>query len=150
MFAEHACMLIAVTSPKPPAVVAWTAPEDPRPSRFSRNLTVQACALIFATWVCFAIAELLLIISIGIESGHTTDWKRSRLSCPAIRPGLFVAAGFFGLLTVLLGVGLYLTALKAQKLNQEEGNTHPPNTHQIITPTAPQQTMLANKNSNPA
>lgn len=50
MFAEHACMLIAVTSPKPPAVVPWTAPEDPRPSHASKKLTIQACALIIATW----------------------------------------------------------------------------------------------------
>ncbi|XP_039129601.1 uncharacterized protein LOC120265717 [Dioscorea cayenensis subsp. rotundata] len=150
MFAEHACMLIAVTSPKPPAVVPWTAPEDPRPSHASKKLTIQACALIIATWVCFAIAELLLIISIGIESGHTSDWQKARLSCPAVRPGLYVAAGVFGLLTVLLGVGLYLTALRAQKLNQEEANMPPSNPPHFITPTAPPQTVLANKAPIPA
>lgn len=38
---------------------------------------------------------------------------------------MFAAAGVFGLVTIFLGVGLYLTALLAQKLDQQDENIDP-------------------------
>lgn len=67
-------------------------------------------------------AEVLLLIGLGVESGHLRKWWRPRPSCLVIREGLFLAAGVFGLTTVFLASGLYLTALRAQKLRQEEEN----------------------------
>ncbi|KAG1371312.1 hypothetical protein COCNU_16G004060 [Cocos nucifera] len=49
MFAEHAYMLVAVISSKPPASLAWS-PEDPRLPTSSRILAWQACFLFLATW----------------------------------------------------------------------------------------------------
>ncbi|WOL04031.1 hypothetical protein Cni_G12752 [Canna indica] len=152
MFAEHAYMLVAVTSPKHPApFVSWsttpaptsTLPDDPRThSSTARSLTWQACCLFLTTWICFAIAEVLLIIGIGVESGHISQWRRPKPDCHVIRPGLFAAAGIFGLITVLLGVGLYLTALQTQRLHQEEENgrrtmPHAADPHHFPPPSAP-------------
>ncbi|KAJ0961149.1 hypothetical protein J5N97_000899 [Dioscorea zingiberensis] len=125
MFTEHANMLVTVTSPRPPATVAWTAPETPLASHSSKAFTLQACTLVIATWICFAIAEVLLLVGIGVESGHLSNWTRPRASCPAVRPGMFAAAGIFGLITIFLGVGLYLTALLSQRLDQQEENIDP-------------------------
>lgn len=67
--------------------------------------------------ICFAIAEVLLMIAIGVESGHLYNWTKPRITCPVIRPGIFAVAGVFGLMTVFLGVALYMTALRTQRLN---------------------------------
>ncbi|KAJ0978580.1 hypothetical protein J5N97_014054 [Dioscorea zingiberensis] len=106
MFTEHANMLVTVTSPRPPATVAWTAPETPLASRSSKAFTLQACTLVIATW-------------------PPEQLTRPRASCPAVRPGMFAAAGIFGLVTIFLGVGLYLTALLSQRLDQQEENIDP-------------------------
>eukprot|EP00268_Persea_americana_P059644 TRINITY_DN73473_c0_g1_i1.p1 TRINITY_DN73473_c0_g1~~TRINITY_DN73473_c0_g1_i1.p1 ORF type:complete len:113 (+),score=15.41 TRINITY_DN73473_c0_g1_i1:69-407(+) len=60
------------------------------------------------------------MIGIGVESGHLRRWSRPRPNCLVVRQGLFAAAGVFGLTTVLLTAGLYLTAFHAQSLRQEE------------------------------
>ncbi|CAL9201083.1 unnamed protein product [Musa hybrid cultivar] len=120
MFAEHAYMMVAVTCPSRPAPAAWPLPDGPR--TLSSTGRWQTCALFLATWICFSIAEALLLIGIGVESGHVSQWRQPKPDCHVIRPGLFAAAGIFGLSTVLLGVGLYLTALQAQRLHQQEDN----------------------------
>ncbi|CAL9071965.1 unnamed protein product [Musa textilis] len=126
MFAEHAYMLVAATSPKHPELaVRSSLPDDPRTlSSAARTLTWRACCLFLTTWICFAIAAVLLIIGIGVESGHISQWRNPKPACHVIRPGLFAAAGILGLITVLLGVGLYLTQA-----------TRP---HQFPPPSAPQ------------
>ena len=52
MFAEHAYMLVAATSPKLPALAAWSSlPDDPRTSSSAaRTLTWRACCLFLTTW----------------------------------------------------------------------------------------------------
>ncbi|CAL9063744.1 unnamed protein product [Musa banksii] len=145
MFAEHAYMLVAATSPELPALAAWSSlPDDPRTSSSAaRTLTWRACCLFLTTWICFAIAAVLLIIGIGVESGHISQWRNPKTDCHVIRTGLFAAAGILGLITVLLGVGLYLTALQTQRLHQEEENmrrgiTQATRPHQFPPPSAPQ------------
>ncbi|XP_072983505.1 uncharacterized protein [Typha latifolia] len=148
MFAEHAYMLVAVASPTPPStLVAWTVTDDPRMPSSSRTLTWQSCFLFLTTWVCFAIAEVLLMIGIGVESGHLSGWDKPRAGCHVIRPGMFAAAGILGLITVFLGFALYLTALRTQRLHQEEGNIRrgPPNLphHHRFPPSAPREPQVA-------
>ncbi|XP_039135990.1 uncharacterized protein LOC120273428 [Dioscorea cayenensis subsp. rotundata] len=125
MFTEHANMLVVVTSTQQPAIVPWTSSQNPRVSHSSKAFTLQACILIITTWICFAIAEVLLLVGIVVESSHLRNWTQPRSSCPAVRPGMFAAAGVFGLVTIFLGVGLYLTALLAQKLDQQDENIDP-------------------------
>ncbi|KAL5700973.1 hypothetical protein ACHQM5_026361 [Ranunculus cassubicifolius] len=118
MVMEHAYMLVAVSKSPPPALLTWS-PED---SGVANSLTWQAGFFFITTWISFAMGEVLLMIALGVESGHLSKWTRPRVSCLVVRPGLFLAAGVFGLITVFLGSGLYLTALRAQRLCQEEEN----------------------------
>ncbi|XP_077215609.1 uncharacterized protein LOC143850209 [Tasmannia lanceolata] len=111
MVMKHGYILVALANPNP-SLIAWTPN-----SISSKALTWQACFFFLTTWVSFAISEVLLTIGIIVESGHL----RSRPSCLIIQPGLFVAAGVFGLATVFLAAGLYLTILRAQRLCQDEG-----------------------------
>lgn len=78
------------------------------------NTTLSACCRI-----CFSIAEILLLIGLSVESGHLKNWNMPRASCLVIREGLFSAAGVFSLTTVFLAAGLYLTALRAERISQE-------------------------------
>ncbi|KAI3916205.1 hypothetical protein MKW98_004646 [Papaver atlanticum] len=118
MVMEHAYMLIAVSKSSPPAIIAWSTQD----SNSVKSLTWRAGFFFITTWICFAVAEVLLLIGLGVESGHIRKWWRPRPSCLVIREGLFLAAGVFGLTTVFLASGLYLTALRAQKVRQEEEN----------------------------
>lgn len=122
MFAEHAYMLVAVTGPQLSALGARPALQDPGLTPSARDLTWQVCCLFLTTWFCFAVAEILLLIGIGVESGHLSNWTTQRSNCHTIRPGAFTVAGVFGLIAVFLGVGLYLTALRTVRLNLEEAN----------------------------
>uniref|UniRef100_A0A6N2N1U5 Transmembrane protein n=1 Tax=Salix viminalis TaxID=40686 RepID=A0A6N2N1U5_SALVM len=96
MVVEHLFMLIAVTKATSPDLAVW----DPN-SAYSKTITWQA----------------------GVESGHLKNWSRPRSNCLIIREGLFSAAGIFSLLTVSFAAGLYLTALRAQRISQEHENT---------------------------
>ncbi|KAH0470058.1 hypothetical protein IEQ34_001616 [Dendrobium chrysotoxum] len=121
MIAEHAYMLVAITSPLASVAIALPSTGDPSAlSPAAKAQKWQSCVLFLTIWVCFAIAEVLLMIAIGVESGHLYNWTQPRQTCPVIRPGLFAVAGVFGLLTVFLGVALYLTALRTQRLHLEE------------------------------
>nr|CAD1840071.1 unnamed protein product [Ananas comosus var. bracteatus] len=80
MFAEHAYMLVAVASPAQHGFSSWTAADDPRIPASMRALTWQACFLFLITWLCFAVAEILLMIGISVESGHLSDWKSREIT----------------------------------------------------------------------
>lgn len=127
MLAEHAFILRSLSSDRPPALSSWTTVDFSRSSVIS-TLTWKACALFVTTWIAFAVAEVLLVIGIGIESGNLSDWKALRYKCVVVKEGLFVAAGIFGLVTVFLAAGLYMTALRAQRFHQNEQQN--PNSHQ--------------------
>lgn len=64
----------------------------------------------------------MLLIGLSVESGHLKNWSKPRESCLVIREGLFSAAGVFALTSVFLAAGLYLTALRAQRVAQEQEN----------------------------
>ncbi|XVF38812.1 hypothetical protein REPUB_Repub20aG0134300 [Reevesia pubescens] len=115
MVVEHMYMLIAVSKSLPPALVSW----DPDSSR-AKTLTWQAGFFFVTTWLCFAMGEILLLVGLSVESGHLKNWSKPRESCLIIREGLFCAAGVFSLMTVFLAAGLYLTALHAQKMFQQQ------------------------------
>ena len=58
----------------------------------------------------------------SVESGHLRNWSYPRTTCLVIRQGLFAAAGVFALTTVLLEAALYLTAVRALKISEEQEN----------------------------
>jgi len=59
------------------------------------------------------------LAGLSVESGHLKNWTKPRTNCYTIREGLFSAAGVFALTTVFLAAGLYLTALRAQRMSEE-------------------------------
>ncbi|CAN0855566.1 hypothetical protein LINGRAHAP2_LOCUS6257 [Linum grandiflorum] len=117
MVAEHTYLLIAVSKAPPAVLIAWDPNHAP-----SKDVTWQAGAFFLTTWVSFAVAEILLLIGLSVESGHLKSWGTPKQSCLVIREGVFAAAGVFSLLTVLLAGGLYLTAFRAQRMSQDQEN----------------------------
>ncbi|KDO71828.1 hypothetical protein CISIN_1g035800mg [Citrus sinensis] len=115
MVIEHMYMLIAISKSPPPALVSWDPNYLP-----VKSLTWQAGFFFVTTWICFAVGEILLLIGLSVESGHLKNWSRPRPNCLIIKQGLFSAAGVFALLAVFLAAGLYLTALRAQRISQEQ------------------------------
>ncbi|CAO2203063.1 unnamed protein product [Urochloa humidicola] len=124
MFAEHAYMLVAVAVPDSASAGLAVAQGNPRVASTAATLTWQTCCLFFLTWICFGLAEVLLMIGIGVESGHISDWKKPRPVCHRVRPGMFAAAGILGLITVVVGFVVYVTAVQAQRLRA--GQHHHP------------------------
>ncbi|KAE8791843.1 hypothetical protein D1007_33672 [Hordeum vulgare] len=124
MFAVHAYMLLAVAAPESAAAGLAVAEDHPRVSSATDTLTWQTCCLFFVTWICFGLAEVLLMIGIGVESGHVSDWRRPRQVCHRVRPGMFAAAGILGLITVVVGFVVYVTAVHTQKLLRQHGGGH--------------------------
>ncbi|QHO37700.1 hypothetical protein HN51_004333 [Arachis hypogaea] len=116
MLMEHTYMLIAVTKSSP-ALLTW----DPD-SASAKSLTWQAAFFFLTTWLCFAVSEILLLAGLSVESGHLNKWSKARTDCYTVREGIFSAAGVFALTTVFLEAGLYLTALRAQRLCEEIAN----------------------------
>ncbi|XP_027338541.1 uncharacterized protein LOC113852460 [Abrus precatorius] len=116
MIMEHTYMLIAV-SKSSPSLLSWD-PDSPS----AKSLTWQAGFFFIATWICFAVAEILLLAALSVESGHLKNWSKPRTGCYSIREGLFSAAGVFALTTVFLAAGLYLTALRAQRVSEQLAN----------------------------
>lgn len=113
MVMEHAYMLIAV-SKSSPTLLTW----DPD-SASTKSLTWQAGFFFITTWICFAVGEILLLAGLSVESGHLKNWSKPRTDCYIIREGLFSSAGVFALTSVFLAAGLYLTALRAQRMSEE-------------------------------
>lgn len=93
---------------------------DPPLSYLKPHMHVKTSYATLHCRICFAVGEVLLMIGIGVESSHLRRWSRPRPNCLIVRQGLFAAAGVFGLATVILAGGLYLTALHAESLRQEE------------------------------
>ncbi|XP_021637179.2 uncharacterized protein LOC110633041 [Hevea brasiliensis] len=117
MVVEHMYVLIAISRAPPSVLVTW----DPN-SAPAKSITWQAGFFYVANWLRFAVGEILLLIGLSVESGHLRNCSRPRPSCLTIKQGLFSAAGVFSLLKVFLASGLYLTALRAQRLSQEHEN----------------------------
>lgn len=96
--------------------------------------------------------EILLLIGLSVESGHLKNWSKPRPSCLIIQQGLFSAAGVFGLTTVFLASGLYVTALRAQRLMYDQENTRQEILEASVLYTSPprspgrQLTTIANEN----
>uniref|UniRef100_A0ACD5W046 Uncharacterized protein n=1 Tax=Avena sativa TaxID=4498 RepID=A0ACD5W046_AVESA len=124
MFAVHAYMLLAVAAPDSAAAGLAVAEDHPRVSSATNTLTWQTCCLFFITWICFGFAEVLLMIGIGVESGHINDWRKPRQVCHRVRPGMFAAAGILGLITVVVGFVVYVTAVQTQKLRAQHAGGH--------------------------
>ncbi|KAK7264680.1 hypothetical protein RJT34_32290 [Clitoria ternatea] len=116
MLIEHAYMMIAVSNSSPVLLTC-----DPH-SASAKTLTWQAGFFFVTTWLCFAIGEILLLAGVSVESGHLRNWSKPRPTCLTIGEGLFSAAGVFALTTVFLASGLYLTALRAHKILEEQEN----------------------------
>ncbi|XP_059667417.1 uncharacterized protein LOC132312616 [Cornus florida] len=112
---QHTFVMIAVSKSTPPSLVAWDLDSAP-----AKTLTWHAAFFFIATWICFAVGEILLLIGLSVESGHLKNWTIPRPSCLTVRQGMFSAAGVFGLITVFLAAGLYITALRIQRLIQEQ------------------------------
>ncbi|KAK6913715.1 DESIGUAL/Modifying wall lignin-1/2 [Dillenia turbinata] len=115
MVVEHMYLLIALNNSTPSPLAALDLDSGP-----AKVLSWQAAFFFVTTWICFAVGEVLLLVGLSVESGHLTDWSTPRQSCLVTGEGLFSAAGVFGLTSVFLAAGLYLTALRAQKLGQAQ------------------------------
>ncbi|KAG5038896.1 hypothetical protein JHK82_019718 [Glycine max] len=113
---EHTYMLIAVSNSSPALLTL-----DPD-SASAKSLTWQAGFFFVTTWICFAVGEILLLARVSVESGHLKNWSKPKPSCLTIREGLFCVAGVFALTTVFLASALYLTALRALRISQEQEN----------------------------
>ncbi|KAI4378956.1 hypothetical protein MLD38_016371 [Melastoma candidum] len=112
MMIEHTYILICVSKLPSSEAIGW----DPDSGI---TLPWQAGFFFITTWVCFTVAEILLLIGLSIESSHLKDWSRPRTNCPVIHQGLFCAAGVLALATVLLAAGLHLTAGSLERAFQE-------------------------------
>ncbi|XP_057958210.1 uncharacterized protein LOC131151053 [Malania oleifera] len=117
MVVEHFYLLVAVSKSASPPLLAWDPTSAP-----ARALSWQAGFFFVATWACFAVGEILLLIGVSVESGHLKGWSTPRPTCLVLRQGLFSAAGVLGLATVFLAAGLYITALRVQRMCQEQEN----------------------------
>ncbi|KAL0548424.1 hypothetical protein IC582_012875 [Cucumis melo] len=117
MVVQHLYVLIAVSKSAPPALIAW----DPSFAT-SKSLTFQAAFFFVSTWISFAVGEILLLIGLSVESGHLNNWSAPKESCLVIKEGLFSAAGVFQLATVFLAAGLYMTAVRAQRMFEQQEN----------------------------
>lgn len=124
MFAEHAYMLLAVAAPDSSSVGLAVAEDHPRVSSNPATLTWQTCCLFCVTWICFGLAEVLLMIGIGVESGNVSDWRKPRPVCHRVRPGMFAAAGILGLITVAVGFVVYVTAVQTRRMRGQHGGGH--------------------------
>ncbi|XP_052191121.1 uncharacterized protein LOC127800511 [Diospyros lotus] len=148
MVTAHVYMMVAVSQSPPPALVTWDPVSAP-----ARTLTWQAGFFFVTTWFCFAVGEILLLVGLSIESGHLKDWASPRPSCLIIRQGMFAAAGVFGLITVFLAAGLYTTALRAQRLLQEQENVQQEMLEAAVLhaspPRSPARGIRAVANENP-
>lgn len=95
----------------------------------------------------------MLLIGVSVESGHLRHWETPRESCLVLGQGLFSAAGVFGLLTVFLAAGLYITALHAQRLllHQESISRQVLETSMLFAspPTSPRTIIRPVPNENP-
>lgn len=78
--------------------------------------------IIFFHRISFGVGEILLLIGLSVESGHLKNWFKPIPSCLVLRQGLFSAAGVFGLTSVFFAAGLYLTALKVQRVSLDQEN----------------------------
>ncbi|XP_045790730.1 protein MODIFYING WALL LIGNIN-1-like [Trifolium pratense] len=110
---EHAYMLIEVNKSSPSLLNL--DPDSP----FAKSLTLPGVFYI-TTWICFAVAEILLLVGLIVESGHLKNWSKPRTDCYTMKEGLFSAAGVLSLTTIFLIVGLYLTTLRAQRMLEVE------------------------------
>ncbi|EEF43046.1 uncharacterized protein LOC8275757 [Ricinus communis] len=117
MVVEHMYILIAISKSPPSVLITWDSNSPP-----AKTITWQAGFFFVATWVCFAVGEILLLIGLSVESGHLKNWSRPKSSCLVIKQGLFSAAGVLSLATVFLAAGLYVIALRAQRISQEHEN----------------------------
>ncbi|CAL5346891.1 unnamed protein product [Camellia sinensis] len=115
MVVAHAYMMVAVSQSPPPALVTWDPDSGP-----GKSLTWQAGFFFITTWIFFAVGEIMLLIGLSVESGHLKDWSTPRTGCLTVMEGLFSTAGVFGLITVFLFAGLYITALRAQWLLEKQ------------------------------
>lgn len=63
-----------------------------------------------------------MFIGVIVEVGHLKNWSTPRTSCDTFKKGLFSIAGAFGLTSVFLAAGIYLTKRRAQKISEERAN----------------------------
>ncbi|VFQ76260.1 unnamed protein product [Cuscuta campestris] len=119
MVLQHVYLLIAVSKSPAGSLVYW----DPH-SDFVKSLTWQAGFFFVATWISFAVGEILLLVGLSVESGHLRNWRDARASCVVVGQGVFSAAGVFGLFTVFMAAGLYMSALRGQRFLQDQENNH--------------------------
>ncbi|KAL3634639.1 hypothetical protein CASFOL_021693 [Castilleja foliolosa] len=115
MVVQHTYLLVAVSKSDSLVEISW----DPD-SAVAKALACQAGFFFVSTWVSFAVGEVLLLVGLSVESGHLKNWATPQPSCLIIRQGLFTAGGVFGLTTVFLASGLYITALRMETYFQEQ------------------------------
>ncbi|RWR82214.1 putative transmembrane protein [Cinnamomum micranthum f. kanehirae] len=121
MIVQHAYMWAAVATEKQeggPSIQLTIWDVDS-----STGLLAKQAALLFLTsWVCFGVAEVLLVIGIAVESTHLKKWNDTRSRCIVARRGSFLAAGVFGLSTMFLATAFYFVVLKMKRVKEGEAS----------------------------
>ncbi|KAG9450541.1 hypothetical protein H6P81_010506 [Aristolochia fimbriata] len=87
---------------------------------FINLFTREASVVFLLAWVCFAVAEVLLLIGIAVESIHLKRWREPRDGCVVVRRWSFLAAGVFDLTTVIFATSFYLLVLRMKRERDEE------------------------------
>ncbi|XP_058091457.1 uncharacterized protein LOC131237609 isoform X2 [Magnolia sinica] len=119
MIIQHAYMWVALVSSTSPRVgsshlTIWETDS-------STSLLAKQAAILFLTaWVCFGVAEVLLVIGVAVESNHLGTWREPRKNCLVVRHGSFLAAGIFDLFTVFLATAFYFVVLKMLRVREGE------------------------------
>ncbi|XP_073136444.1 uncharacterized protein [Henckelia pumila] len=149
MVLQHTYLLVAVSKSEPLLEITWDFHSD-----FAKTFTLQAGFFFTTTWISFAVAEILLLIGLSVESGHLKNWETPRPNCVIIEHGLFTSAGVFGLLTMFLGSGLYVSALRAERWYQENNRRQVLESSVIYETPRPRPgpgggISVANENENP-
>ncbi|KAF7146742.1 hypothetical protein RHSIM_Rhsim04G0232200 [Rhododendron simsii] len=119
MVVAHVYLMVAVSKSPPPALCVCTRDKL---HKFNMVEYQHVNHLFIVHRMSFAVGEILLLIALSIESGHLKDYSTPRPSCLILNQGVFSAAGVFSLVTVFLAAGLYITALRAQCMLQDQEN----------------------------
>eukprot|EP00262_Sarcandra_glabra_P017761 TRINITY_DN6187_c0_g1_i1.p1 TRINITY_DN6187_c0_g1~~TRINITY_DN6187_c0_g1_i1.p1 ORF type:complete len:274 (+),score=22.09 TRINITY_DN6187_c0_g1_i1:216-1037(+) len=147
---QHVYMWLAVknrqqSSVGSPPQTIW----DARYSSKANLLGKQLAFLLLSTWVCFAVAEVLLVIGMTVESTHLRRWRHARRDCLVTRHGAFLAAGVFDLSTVILATAFFCVLLRMKRAIGE-ADVHREVMHVDLYPSTslPDSSPALTRNSN--
>ncbi|ERN16805.1 uncharacterized protein LOC18445132 [Amborella trichopoda] len=91
-------------------LVAWMFSSSP-----SESLHYLETLFFGFSWVCFSVAEVLLLIGIVVESNHSRNWRSPKSHCLLFPKGFFLATGILGIFALSCPMQSYLIALWSRR-----------------------------------